>query len=166
MPVSLWYWALAYYGRLKNRSGILKMHPRRQRKLLWIIVVLLGSAAIVGLVLFSLRQNINLYLIPSQLATTPLKPQQLIRVGGLVLKGSVQHQPHGLNTRFVLTDGKKNVLVFYEGILPSLFREGQGIIAEGRLNAAGTFMATEVLAKHDEEYRPPNIEALSENSKS
>ena len=122
------------------------------------MALLIASAIVVGLVLYSLKQNINLYLTPSQLSTAHLKPEQLIRVGGLVVKDSVQHYPHSVKVRFVLTDHKQNLVVVYEGILPSLFREGQGIIAEGRLNAQSELLATEVLAKHDEEYRPPNIE--------
>lgn len=135
------------------------MHPKRRLKLYWILLLMIGTATVVALVLYSLKQNINLYLIPSQLAETQLKPNQLIRVGGLVVKGSVRHEAHSLKTSFVLTDNKKNIPVIYEGILPSLFREGQGIIAEGRLNASETLIATEVLAKHDESYRPPNIDA-------
>ncbi|HYF98020.1 MAG TPA: cytochrome c maturation protein CcmE [Coxiellaceae bacterium] len=134
------------------------MHPKRKLKLIWVLCLILGSAIIVALVLYALKQNINLYLTPSQIKVSELKPQQLIRVGGLVVKGSVHHYPHSVKTSFVLTDNKKNLTVVYEGILPSLFREGQGIIAEGRLNADKELMATEVLAKHDEEYRPPRIE--------
>jgi len=135
------------------------MHPKRKLKLYWIIALMLGSAAIVSLVLYSLKQNINLYLTPSQIQSAHLKPEQLIRVGGLVVKGSVYHYPDSIKQRFVLTDNKQNLTVIYEGILPSLFREGQGIIAEGRIDSSGVLVASEVLAKHDEEYRPPNITA-------
>ncbi len=134
------------------------MHPKRKLKLYWILTLVVATAIVVSLVLYALRQNINLYLTPKQLSTTALKPDQLIRVGGLVVKASVYHYPHSVKLKFVITDNKENLTVIYEGILPSLFREGQGIIAEGRLNQSDELVATEVLAKHDEEYRPPNIE--------
>lgn len=130
------------------------MHPVRKQKLLWIISIILGLGLTVGLVLYALRDNISLFYTPSQVAQGQTKPQQVFRLGGMVVKGSVHHL-QGLLVQFELTDFHYTVIVKYTGLLPDLFREGQGIVAQGQLSPTGVFVAQEVLAKHDENYRPP-----------
>jgi cytochrome c-type biogenesis protein CcmE len=131
-----------------------KVHKRRLGLLLAGVFVL---ASVSGLILYALRQNISLFYTPRQLAQAQVNPAQLIRLGGMVVKGSVIRKPHTLLVSFELTDLKSTVLVEYAGILPDLFREGQGIVAIGHLVDQTHFTATEVLAKHDEKYMPPGI---------
>ncbi len=133
------------------------MLAHRQRKLYFIVFLLLGLSLAVGLALYALRQNISLYYTPAQIPTNmPLN--QNFRLGGLVVKGSVKRQAQTLQVQFDLTDWHKTITVQYTGILPSLFREGQGIVAEGHLTRAHVFLADQVLAKHDENYHPPHIQ--------
>ncbi len=114
------------------------------------------------LVLYALRQNINLFYTPERIVKAKLSPKATVRLGGMVKKGSVTHHKGTLDVSFVLTDFKKTITVHYHGVLPTLFREGQGIVAKGHMNQKGGFMATEVLAKHDEKYMPPQLkEAMS-----
>lgn len=132
------------------------MHPQRKKRLCILLFIVSGVAIALGLVLYSLQQNINLYYTPSQLSADHIGPRQEIRIGGLVEKGSVEFAK-GLYVSFVLTDYHRDIKVSYNGILPALFREGQGIVAQGKLNSNGTFMADQVLAKHDATYMPPGI---------
>lgn len=139
------------------------MTPKRRR--LWMLV---GSLAVLGvaaaLVLTALNDNIVFFYSPTQLAEKKPGPAQRLRIGGLVEQGSVQKQ--GQEVRFVVTDMAKTVPVVYRGLLPDLFREGQGVIAEGTLGADGVFVAREVLAKHDENYMPPEVaKALKESGR-
>ncbi|MEO6698707.1 MAG: cytochrome c maturation protein CcmE [Paraperlucidibaca sp.] len=137
------------------------MHPQRRRRLLWIVLLLLGLAAVVALASYALRQNINLFYTPSQLAAHEAPEGRRIQVGGLVVQGSVQRSPDSLAVRFMLSDLKATVPVQFTGILPDLFREGQGIVANGEwLN--GEVVADEVLAKHDENYMPPRVKEAIE----
>lgn len=131
------------------------MRTQRKRRLYFILLLLIGISAAVGFALFALRQNINLYYTPSQLLEQ--HSHRVARLGGLVVKGSVQHQKNSLQVSFVLTDFHCKVRVKYDGMLPSLFREGRGIVAQGHLNAKGIFIADQVLAKHDANYHPPEI---------
>lgn len=133
------------------------MHPLRKRRLLLILIMLVGLSIAVSLVLYALKQNINLFFTPSQVAAGQAPQNHNFRVGGLVEKNSVVRSAKNLDVVFVITDKTQNIKVIYQGILPDLFREGQGIIAEGTLNAKGEFIAHEVLAKHDEKYMPPQI---------
>lgn len=133
------------------------MHPKRKRKLLVIIIGVCGLGISATLVLLALSKNIDLYYTPSQALTAHMKTNQKFRLGGLVKKGSVIRDPHSLLVSFILTDYKHRILVTYVGVLPTLFREGQGIIASGHIQANGVFVADKVLAKHDENYKPPNI---------
>lgn len=110
-----------------------------------------------GLVLYALRQNINLFYTPTELRQGKAPTNALVRLGGMVMKGSVKHDEKSLKVLFTLTDFKKTIVVSYTGILPTLFREGQGIVTQGRLSKDGTFMAVEVLAKHDANYMPPSL---------
>lgn len=135
------------------------MKPIRSRKLWMILILVVLLSAVVGLVLYALRQNINLFYTPEQVARHELPLNQKVRLGGMVVKGSVERTPGTLMVRFTLTDGVYKARVAYEGILPDLFREGQGIVAQGILEANGLFKATEVLAKHDANYMPPEVRA-------
>jgi cytochrome c-type biogenesis protein CcmE len=133
------------------------MHPQRKKKLGLIMLVVLGVGIAVGLALSALQQNINLFYTPSQIADGDAPVDTRIRAGGLVVEGSVQRAPDTLEVQFAVTDGDKQILIAYSGILPDLFREGQGIVALGRLNENRMLVADEVLAKHDEEYMPPEV---------
>lgn len=132
------------------------MHPKRKRRLWAIALILSGLMLATGLILYALSQNINLYLTPSEI--TPAHQQQKqLRLGGMVQKGSIHHVPKSLQVDFWVTDFHKHVQVHFSGVLPTLFREGQGVVVEGRLDQTGAFQATRVLAKHDEKYMPPKI---------
>ena len=141
------------------------MNPRRKSRLSIIILVLAGVVIATTLVLYALRQNIDLFYTPSEVVygkedKADLKPEvgQRIRVGGMVVAGTVQRDPKSLKVRFDLNDIGPSISVEYEGILPDLFREGQGIVAQGVLKEPTLLEATEVLAKHDENYVPPDLE--------
>lgn len=133
------------------------MHPRRKRKLKAILLILAVIGLAVSLVLYSLRQNISLFYSPTQLATEIVPAHQIIRVGGVVVPGSVIRASDDLVVRFKVTDYQHTVEVTYRGILPDLFREGQGIVTRGQLVDNQHFNAVEVLAKHDEKYMPPEV---------
>ena len=128
----------------------------RKRRLCFILLVLASLSLALGLSLYALRQKVNLYKTPQQVLASPPNLNMVFRLGGMVVKGSVQHGEN-LEVNFTLTDFQAQVPVQYQGILPSLFREGQGIVAQGRLNKKGVFIADEVLAKHDANYKPPGI---------
>ena len=139
------------------------IHPKRRKKLLIILGLLTGTGIIVGLVLYALSQNINLFFSPTDIAQGKAPVEKRIRAGGMVREGSLVRATDSLKVKFVVTDFVENVPVTYEGILPDLFREGQGIVAQGKMNSEGVFVADEVLAKHDENYMPPEVmEALNE----
>ena len=138
------------------------MTPRRKR-LFVVLAILGGVAASVALAVVASRENIMFYYDPSQIAAGQAPLQKRFRIGGMVVKGSVVRQPGDLNVRFVLSDFAHEVPVEYSGVLPDLFREGQGIIAHGSLNSHGAFVADEVLAKHDEKYMPPEVAASLKN---
>ena len=140
------------------------MNPRRKSRLSIIIFVILGISIATGLVLYALRQNIDLFYTPSEViegkeGKADQKPEvgQRIRVGGMVVEGTVKRDPKSLKVRFELNDIGPSITVEYEGILPDLFREGQGIVAQGVLKGPTLLEATEVLAKHDENYVPPEL---------
>ena len=133
------------------------MHPVRRQRLTLVLVILVGMGAAVGLTLYALQQNINLFYSPSQIVAGQAPLERSIRIGGLVVRGSVQRDPQSLRVAFTLTDNAQQVRVYYQGILPDLFREGQGIIARGLLTRDGAVQAEEVLAKHDENYMPPEV---------
>ncbi len=132
------------------------MTPKRKR--LWLV---LGSVAVLGfaatLVLTALSDNIVFFYSPTQIAEKQIPPERRFRMGGLVEAGSVTKSPDGQVTRFKVTDTNKTVDVVYRGLLPDLFREGQGVVAEGSLGIDGVFVAREILAKHDENYMPPEV---------
>ncbi|BCX88880.1 cytochrome c-type biogenesis protein CcmE [Methylomarinovum tepidoasis] len=138
----------------------------RQRRMLWVTVIVLGVSIATFLALAAFQKNLLYFYTPSQIAAGEAPTNYAFRVGGLVKEGSVHRDPDSLAVRFTLTDGAAEVTVFYEGILPDLFREGQGIIAIGQLQQDGLFKATQVLAKHDENYMPPEVaDALKKSGK-
>ncbi len=132
------------------------MAPKHQRLLL-IIVGLLCLAAGIVLVLYNFRSNMVFFYSPTELMALPPSHPALIRIGGLVETGSVRTEADGLSTHFVITDGKNTVPIYFKGLLPALFREGQGMVAKGRLGADRVFIADELLAKHDENYMPKEV---------
>lgn len=134
------------------------MHPVRRQKLIFVLSILSVLVIILGLVLYALRQNINLFYSPSDIHAGKAPLNHPLRVGGLVVKGSIIRK-EGLKVEFKLTDNAKILQVHYEGILPDLFREGQGIVAEGQWQGEDRIEANRVLAKHDENYMPPDVKA-------
>lgn len=135
------------------------MNPKRKKKLVLLSSMVAAVAVAVGLVLFALSENINLFYTPTQIAQGEAPVGQRIRAGGMVVEGSIKRAPDSLDVEFAVTDYEHEVVVKYSGILPDLFREGQGIVTMGSMNAEGQFEASEVLAKHDENYMPPEVEA-------
>ena len=140
------------------------MNPRRKKRLTIILAISLGLASVTGLVLYALSQNIDLFYTPSELVEgkgpEKIKPEegQRLRIGGLVVPGSVVRDPQSLKVAFKLVDnGGHLVTVEFDGILPDLFREGQGVVAEGAFGTDGLFVADTVLAKHDETYMPKDV---------
>ena len=132
------------------------MNKRSQRKLMVVAVVFgVALAAVLGLAAF--QENMMYFYSPAEIEQGKAPANRPFRVGGLVVNGSVQREAGSLAVGFVLTDNLATVAVEYTGILPDLFREGQGIVALGSLNERGTFIASEVLAKHDENYMPPEV---------
>ena len=137
------------------------MRLRKQQRLILVLValILLGGAS--GLVLFALSDSVAFFVTPSEIAAGKVDADNRFRLGGLVVAGSIERNDG--TVRFRLTDQASEVPVRYRGILPDLFREGQGIVAQGVLGADGVFAASEVLAKHDENYMPPEVaEALKQ----
>jgi cytochrome c-type biogenesis protein CcmE len=130
------------------------MKPRH-KKLLLIGIGLAGIGLISALVLNAFRSNLVFFFSPTQVARGEAPTAKAFRIGGLVEVGSVKRQPDGINVHFVVTDTAKSIPVVYQGILPDLFKEGKGVVAEGKLGPDGLFTATQVLAKHDENYMPP-----------
>ena len=133
------------------------MTPARKKRLALICLMVAGVATGVGFALKSLDQNIMFFFTPTEVVSGKAPQDKLFRMGGMVVDGSVHRPGDGLKVRFDLTDNEQAVTVQFAGILPDLFREGQGIIANGKLNQDGVFVAEEVLAKHDETYMPPEL---------
>jgi len=130
--------------------------PRRRQRLVLVGLIVVGCTIATGLALLALRENINLFFSPSQIIEGTAPSNTTIRLGGMVVAGSVQRGDN-LGVTFVLTDLAEQVTVTYEGILPDLFREGQGIVTQGKLDSTGRFVAEQVLAKHNETYMPPEV---------
>ena len=139
------------------------MNPRRKKRLLGVVAIVFGIGAAIGLVLYALQENINLFYTPSELiegkGPNKEKPHigQKLRIGGMVVPGSVIRDETSLQVSFILIDTGPLVTIKYQGILPDLFREGQGIVAQGVLIEPNVIEAFEVLAKHDEEYMPAEV---------
>lgn len=136
------------------------MNSFHKKRLTFFSVLLCIVAIAIGMILYALKQNINVFFTPSELNAQKLAADYRCRLGGMVKKGSVIHNaenPHDLSLQFVVTDFKDEITVFYNGVLPDLFREGKGVIATGTLDNKGRFRASEVLAKHDENYTPKQM---------
>jgi len=141
------------------------MKPRHKK-----LIIIFMSVAALGLsaklVLDAFQSNLVFFFSPTQVAANEAPRGKSFRIGGLVEKGSVKRQSDGITVSFVVTDTAKNIPVVYTGILPDLFKEGKGVVAQGKLSADGVFQADEVLAKHDENYMPPEAaSALEQASK-
>lgn len=142
------------------------MHPQRKQRLYIVLFVLVAAAAAAALLGYALRENINLFYPPAEIAAGKAPLDRQIRAGGMVKEGSVVRDADSLKVRFVVTDYQATVPVVYEGILPDLFAEGEGVVVTGRLGEDGVFIAGEVLAKHDENYMPPEVsDALEKSAK-
>jgi len=146
------------------------VNSRRKNRMLVVIAIVVGLGLITTLVMYALRANIDLFYTPSEIlqgkgeAHERPEPGQRLRVGGMVMPGSVKRDPQSLQVSFKLYDASGVVSVTFEGILPDLFREGQGVVAQGVLENGSLINAKEVLAKHDEKYTPPEIEdAMKKN---
>ena len=133
------------------------MTPARKKRLALIVLMLAGVSVGVGLALKSLDENIMFFFTPTEVMAGKAPENRLFRMGGMVVDGSVSRPGEGIIVKFDLTDNEQRVTVSFSGILPDLFREGQGIIANGKLDDKGEFVAQEVLAKHDETYMPPEL---------
>jgi len=133
------------------------MTPVKKQRLILILLMVTGVATAVTFALKSFNENLMYFFSTTEVAEGKAPEQAKFRLGGMVVNGSIERPNDGLMVRFVLTDYSKQVTVEYTGILPDLFREGQGIVANGRLNKNNVFVAEEVLAKHDENYMPPEV---------
>ena len=139
------------------------MHPLRKKRMQLICLGIIGVGIAVALILTAFEKNLMYFYSPSEIRAGNAPTQRPFRIGGMVVKGSVVRQKSTLGVWFNLTDTANEQMVYFEGILPDLFREGQGIVAKGQLNETGLFVASEVLAKHDENYMPPEVAAAIEN---
>jgi cytochrome c-type biogenesis protein CcmE len=139
--------------------------PRQKKRLVIVLVLVLGAGIAVTLGLRAFQRNILYYFTPSQVAAGDAHVGQLFRMGGLVATGSVQRVPGSMTVHFTLTDMQHSIPIVYTGILPDLFREGQGIVVHGKLDKNGLFVADEVLAKHDAKYMPPEVAAAIKKAK-
>ena len=135
------------------------MKPARRQRLILIGLMVLGASLAAAFALKSFNDNLMYFFPPTDVVEGKAPKDALFRLGGMVVKGSVERPDKGMMVRFKITDFSKEVTVEYTGILPDLFREGQGIVAHGRLSSQGVFIAEEVLAKHDENYMPPEVKA-------
>lgn len=135
------------------------MKPARKQRLILIAIMLAGIALAATFALKAFNQNLMYFFSTSDVVSGKAPKDALFRLGGMVVKGSVERAESSLLVKFKLSDFSQEVTVEYSGILPDLFREGQGIVAKGRLDSRGVFVAEEVLAKHDENYMPPEVKA-------
>lgn len=129
----------------------------RHKRMTFIVVGLAGLAVAAGLVLNALNSNLALYISPTDVLAGQAPKDKAFRLGGMVVKGSLERQTDGLTVHFKVTDNANTIPVAFTGILPDLFQEGQGVVAQGKMNTDGMFKASEVLAKHDENYMPPQV---------
>jgi cytochrome c-type biogenesis protein CcmE len=129
----------------------------RKKRLFFIVFLVAGVTLAAGFAMYAFNQNLMFYFSPTDVKQGKAPVNKIFRMGGMVVEGTFKKEPKSLKVHFDLTDYEKTVSVEYEGILPDLFREGQGIISRGKLNEQGVFVAEEVLAKHDENYMPPEV---------
>src|ERR1700742_3443744 len=139
------------------------MNAKKKRRLAFVAALLAAGGVLAGVIVYGLGQNTMYFRSPSDVAAKEVHEGVAFRLGGLVEKGSVQHGT-GADVHFRVTDGKSTVPASFTGVLPALFREGQGVVATGAMDGSGTFVATEVLAKHDEKYMPPEVVAALKKS--
>jgi len=135
------------------------LKPKHQR----LVLVMLALAVLIGAALlaaWALRNQASFFYVPSDMAADPPKPGQAVRLGGMVQEGSIETEADGVTVNFLVGDGDATIPVRYSGILPDLFVEGSGVVAEGRLGTDGTFAADNLLAKHDENYVPRELEGM------
>ena len=141
------------------------MHPVRKQRLILVIVLVSLSSAAVGFVTYAMRNNMNYFYAPSAFAAGEVPVDKRIRAGGCVVPGSVQRASDSLDVRFSITDGDADLVVIFDKILPDLFAEGEAAVVTGRLLDDGTVRADQVLAKHDENYTPPEVaESMADNA--
>jgi len=140
------------------------MNPIRKQRIYALIAIVVGSILAVYLVVSALSKNLNLFYSPTDLLNNDLSPDTLIRAGGMVREGSIKRSDTSLSIEFVVTDFKNDLKIKYSGILPDLFSEEAGVVVQGYLEKEGTFRAIEVLAKHDENYMPPEVAKLMEQT--
>lgn len=141
------------------------MNVLHKRRLTFVLLIIMAVTAAAVLSLYALQQNINLFYSPTQIVQGLAPVDHEFRLGGLVKKNSVRHVANSLQVTFLVTDNNKQIRVNYNGVLPDLFREGQSVVADGKLNSQGIFVADQVLAKHDEKYMPKEVkEILRETS--
>lgn len=136
------------------------MQRQFKRRLTYLSLMLLGLAIAIGFALYALSQNINLYYSPTELLQTPQVYGQQVHLGGYVKAHSIQHKPHH-TLEFVITDHQQDITVDYQGVIPNLFREGQGVVITGHYQPKEHFIATQVLAKHDANYMPSWMKKMS-----
>jgi len=139
------------------------LHPLRKQRVYVIVTVFLGMVIAITLVISALSKNLNLFYSPSELLEGNITPGNIIRAGGMVTSGSIKKSTDSLEVVFSITDFKNSILVTYEGILPDLFSENAGVVVKGFLREDGSFLAQEVLAKHDENYMPPEVAKILES---
>ena len=140
------------------------MTPKRKQRLVFVSILVAGVAIAATLAFLAIGENMLYFFSPAQVRAGETPEGRKIRVGGLVVDGSVHRPADGLTISFDLTDNVDSVTVHYAGILPDLFREGQGIVAIGTLDSTGVFQAEDVLAKHDENYMPPEVAEALKNA--
>ena len=140
------------------------MNPIRKQRIYALVAIIVGSILAVYLVVSALSKNLNLFYSPTDLLNNDLSPETLIRAGGMVREGSIKRSKTSLSIEFVVTDFKNDLKIKYSGILPDLFSEEAGVVVQGYLDKEGTFRAIEVLAKHDENYMPPEVAKLMEEA--
>ena len=141
------------------------MNPIRKQRLYALIAILLGSLLATWLVVSALSENMNLFYSPTEMKEANIKQNVLIRACGMVKPGSILKSTDSLNVSFTVTDYQNELVINYQGILPDLFEENAGVVVRGNLGSDGNFNAIEVLAKHDENYMPPEVAKLIDNKK-
>lgn len=141
------------------------MNSLHKKRLVFILLIICSVAIATSLALYALQQNINLFYSPSQVAAGQAPHDHKFRLGGMVKEGSIEHASSGLLVSFIVTDRAQEVKVKYNGILPNLFRDGQGVVIDGKLDGEGNFWADQVLAKHDERYMPAQVRAMLKEGK-
>ncbi|MEE3241088.1 MAG: cytochrome c maturation protein CcmE [Pseudomonadota bacterium] len=141
------------------------MHPIRKQRLIVVLLIVVGSSLAAFFIIKALKQNLNLFYEPSRVANGEAPIDRQIRVGGMVAEGSLIRQANSLTVNFIITDFAANVAVEYSGILPDMFAENAGTVVTGFLSESGIFFADQVLAKHDENYMPPEVSAALDRAK-